>query len=302
MSKFFYYLSLVSFVVLVSIWQCDSFSNPDNKVQVMLEWYPNINHGPLLLAEEKGFFKNHSLQVKLLSPADPTEPVKLVAADKVDIAIDYLPGFVLAQQQGLPLRQIGSLINRPMGCLVVLKDSRITNIAQLRGKQIAYSSPAVDLLILKTILQTHGLKLSDVKPINVHYALAQALLSGKVDAAIGMMRNVEPNQLSKMNHPVTIFYPEENGVPKYDELIFVAKNTKNQLVYTQFMLALKEAVGYIKQHPDQAWADLIRAHPEFNTELNKVTWDQTISYFNPDPGKWDVNQTMKVIKWINAMH
>lgn len=266
----------------------------------MLDWYINVNHAPLLIAEQKGFFKKHHLNVKILVPSDPTEPAKLVAAGKVDIAIDYLPSFLLAKQRHLPLMQIGSLLNRPLGCLVVLKENKINNIHDLRGKRIAYSSPAIDILILKTMLKKNGLTINDVKLVNVHYALVQGILSKRVDAAIGLMRNVEPVQFKLLNKPITVFYPEENGTPFYNELIFIAKeNKKNLQEHQQFLLALKEAVAYLIANPQEAWITLIKAYPELNNELAKNAWTETLTYFVTNPSKYDAQQSLQVLKWIN---
>ena len=75
------------------------------------------------------------------------------------------------------------------------------------------------------MLAEHGLTLDDVELVNVNFALSPALLSGQVDAVIGAFRNFELNQLELEGRPGRAFYPEEEGVPTYDELIFIANNT-----------------------------------------------------------------------------
>ena len=56
-------------------------------------------------------------------------------------------------------------------------------------------------VMLKIMLEKHGLSLNDVELIQIHYNLTQALLSGKVDAVTGMMRNFEMAQLQMAGHP-----------------------------------------------------------------------------------------------------
>jgi putative hydroxymethylpyrimidine transport system substrate-binding protein len=61
------------------------------KLTVLLDWFVNPDHAPLIIAKEKGFFKNHGLDVELVAPADPNLPPKLVAAGKADLAVSYQP-------------------------------------------------------------------------------------------------------------------------------------------------------------------------------------------------------------------
>ncbi len=46
-------------------------------------------------------------------------------------------------------------------------------------------------------------------------------MSGQVDAVIDGYRNFELTQLAIEGKPGIAFYPEEHGVPAYDELIYV---------------------------------------------------------------------------------
>ena len=58
-----------------------------DRLTVLLDWFVNPDHGPLVIAREKGFFRDVGLEVELVAPADPNDPPKLVAAGKADIAI-----------------------------------------------------------------------------------------------------------------------------------------------------------------------------------------------------------------------
>ena len=51
-----------------------------DKLTVILDWFVNPDHGPLIVAREQGFFAAQDLEVELVAPADPNDPPKLVAA------------------------------------------------------------------------------------------------------------------------------------------------------------------------------------------------------------------------------
>lgn len=80
--------------------------------------------------------------------------------------------------------------------------------------------------MLGTILGQHSVKLSDVELINVNFSLAPSLMSKQVDAVMGAYRNVELNQMAVEGVPGKCFFVEEEGVPVYDELVYVAATTK----------------------------------------------------------------------------
>ena len=94
----------------------------NDKVTLLLDWFINPDHGPIIIAEEKGYFDDFSIDIDIIAPADPSMPPKLVAAGKADIAISYQPQLHLQVTQGLPLKRIGTLVATPLNCLLVLEN------------------------------------------------------------------------------------------------------------------------------------------------------------------------------------
>ena len=123
------------------------------------------------------------------------------------------------------------------------------------------------------MLAHHGLKLEDVELVNVNFALSPALLSGQVDAVIGAFRNFELNQLALEGRPGRAFYPEEQGVPTYDELIFLANNAAlDDPRLGRFLDAVERGVQYLVNHPDESFELFIKGRPELDDELNRRLW------------------------------
>jgi putative hydroxymethylpyrimidine transport system substrate-binding protein len=270
-----------------------------DKLIVLLDWFANPDHAPLFVAEQKGFFKQQGLDVELIGPADPSDPPKLVAAGKADVAITYQPQFLQQIDQGFPLLWLGTLINKPLNCLVVAKDGPIHSLADLKNKRVGYSNSGTNSVLLSVMLKKHGLDLKDVESINIHYDLTQALLSGKVDAVTGMMRNFEITQMELTGKPGKAFFPEDNGIPAYNELIFVVqKNQAHADKFKRFMQALKQGVVYLHQHPDETWQAFAKSHPELNNELNHRAWIATLPYFDNNPGSLNTNEFMDFARFM----
>lgn len=248
------------------------------KISLMLDWFVNPDHAAIIVAQQKGYFAAQNLEVEIIEPADPSMPPKLVAADKVDLAINYQPQLQLQVAEGLPIVRIGTLVATPLNSLVVLDNGKINQIADLKGKKIGYSVSGFEDALLKTMLGSANLTKQDVELVNVNWSLSPSLLSGQVDAVIGAFRNFELNQLALEKHQGKAFFPEEHGVPAYDELIVVAKKGKaEQTKYAAFLTALEQATIYILNHPNEAWESFIRYKPnELNNELNRRAWADTL--------------------------
>ena len=45
-----------------------------DKMTLLLDWFINPDHGPIIIAEEKGYFAEVDLEVEVVPPADPSLP------------------------------------------------------------------------------------------------------------------------------------------------------------------------------------------------------------------------------------
>ena len=59
----------------------------EEKLSLMLDWFPNVDHLPIYTAAQKGFFQEAGLDVEILSPSETTDGLKLAAAGQVDLAV-----------------------------------------------------------------------------------------------------------------------------------------------------------------------------------------------------------------------
>jgi putative hydroxymethylpyrimidine transport system substrate-binding protein len=225
-----------------------------DKMTLILDWFINPDHGPIIIAQEKGYFEDQGLEVEVIAPADPADPPKLVAAGKADLAVSYQPQLHLQIHEGLPLIRVGTLVATPLNCLLVMADGPIKSIADLNGKKVGFSVAGVEEAVLTAILKPHGLTLEDIELVNVNWSLSPSLMSGQVDAVVGAFRNFELNQMDINGAKGKCFYIEEEGLPAYDELIYVAKpDTMDKDKIARFLAATELATQYIINHPEDSW-------------------------------------------------
>lgn len=271
-----------------------------DKLTLMLDWFVNPDHGPIVIAEEKGYFADEGLDVEVIAPADPADPPKMVAAGRADIAITYQPQLHLQVQEGLPLVRVGTLVASPLNCLLVLEDGPVKTVADLEGRKIGFSVAGVEEALLTAILAKGGLTLADVDLVNVNFSLSPALMARQVDAVIGAYRNFELNQMAIEGVPGRCFYLEEEGLPTYDELVYVANPERmDKAVIARFLAATERATEYIVNHPDEAWATFSATAPELQDELNEKAWYATIPRFSLSPAALDIGRYARFERFLH---
>ena len=260
------------------------------KLTIGLDWFINPDHAPLIIAKKRNFFKDLNLDVEMIEPADPNDPPKLVAAGKLDIAISYQPQLHIQVDQGLPVARIGTLVSVPLNSLVVLRDGPIKKISDLRGKKVGFSVGGFEEALLSGMLQKYNLNMSDVELVNINFSLSPSLIAKKVDAVIGAFRNFELNQMDIVNKPGRAFYPEEHGVPTYEELIYIAnQKNKNNPLFDKFFSAIQRATLTIINDPVSTWKDFSSFRKGLDDELNKRAYKDTLSRFALRPQAHDLN-------------
>ena len=262
-----------------------------DRLTVLLDWFVNPNHAPIVLAEELGYFAEAGLSVEVTAPADPSAPPKTVAAGRADLAISYQPQLHLQVAEGLPLVRVGTLIATPLNCLLVRQEGPVTEVSDLEGRKIGFSVAGVEEALLEKILAEAGLALGDVELVNVNFSLSPALMSGQVDAVIGAYRNFELTQMDIEGVPGRCLYVEELGIPTFDELIYVANSDQmDGDAIARFLAATERAVAYIVNEPEAAWQTFAATAPELQDDLNERAFFDTIPRFALRPAATDLGR------------
>jgi putative hydroxymethylpyrimidine transport system substrate-binding protein len=272
-----------------------------DRLTLVLDWFVNPDHGPIILAQEMGYFEDAGLEVEVIAPADPADPPKMAAAGRADLAVSYQPQLHLQIHEGLPLIRVGTLVATPLNCLLVLEEGPVEDLSDLEGRKIGYSVAGVEEALLTALLERGGLTLDDVELVNVNWSLSPALMSGQVDAVIGAFRNFELNQMEIEGVEGRCFYLEEHGLPPYDELIYVANpETMEPEVIARFLEATEKATQYIVNHPQESWEIFAGTAEELGDELNRKAWTDTIPRFALRPAAVSPGRYAAFEAWLKG--
>ena len=276
--------SLFAGATLTALFSGHALAN--EPLTLVLDWYINPDHAPIMVAEQIGAFKAQGLDVRIVSPSDPALPPRMVAARQADLAITYQPQVHFFADEGLPLVRVGTLINSPLNTVIAL-DKQIKTPADLQGKKVGYSVSGIEQATLATMAQHAGIDPASIKLVNVNFQLTSALLAGQVDAGIGG-GPLKENAGGGPGDACGSARPPLPTMPAYDELVIVAhRDAIHEAKIRKFLTALQAGVGYLRAHPQKSWEAFAAAHPELRTELNHQAWLQTVPLFATDPAALD---------------
>ncbi|SDX06151.1 ABC transporter substrate-binding protein [Roseicitreum antarcticum] len=290
--------------LLSTVALCATLATPaaaQDRLTLMLDWFVNPDHAPIILAQELGYFTEAGLEVEIVTPSDPNAPPRMAAAGRVDLAVSYQPQLHLSRHAGLDLRRVGTLISSPLTCLVVLADGPVRSVDDLRGGKVGFAVAGVQEVMLDAMLAHNGVAPEEVEQINIGWSISPALMSGQVDGVIGAFRNFELNQLALEGIEGRCFYPEAEGVPAYDELIYVASPADMDAgAIARFLDATERAAGYILNQPDAAWDTFAATASELQTELNARAWGDTWPRFATRPAALDAGRYARFEAFLAA--
>jgi putative hydroxymethylpyrimidine transport system substrate-binding protein len=218
-------------------------------------------------------------------PSDPASPLELLAAGRVDAAISYEPEVLLARNRNLPLVSVAAIVQQPLTSIVSIGSKKIKTVAQLRGKKVGDAGIPYQHAYLQTILAHAHVPPSSVKGINVGANLVPAMLSGRVDATLGAYWNYEAIQLAQMGKHPNVIRVNKVGVPSYDELVVVVRQStlaRHPDQIRLFLQALARGYESVRVNPSAAVANLTRANPGLDRKLQLASVRATLPAFFPE--------------------
>ena len=284
--KIFVSIILTSFFLLTAFPACAA-----QRITIMLDWFPNIDHLPIYVAQQEGFFGDEGLDVTILTPSSTTDAMKLAASGNVDIAVSYEPQVIIGASAGLDIQVVGRLVEQPLSVLLFLEGKGIKSPADLEGKTIGYTVPGMMDVLMEAFAKINGIK--NYEPVNVGFSIAQALVSGKVDAIMGPYKNYETVALEEKGYKSGYFELSDWGIPDYDELVFISGKqavTEKPEAVRGFARAIDRAISRARNNPQRALETSFSAVPEAPRGMESKAFEITLPLYahsqTCDARKW----------------
>ena len=249
-------------------------------VTLMLDWFPNVDHLPIYVAQEKNYFSEEGIQVTILSPSDTADALKLAVAGKVDLAVSYEPQTIIAAAEGLPVRVVGRLVAHPLTTLLFLKEKGYSSPVGTQRQNHWLYGTGPDGRALQAFAKIN--RIEDYTAVNVGFNIVPALTSGRVDAVMGPFKTYETVTMAAKGIDAAYFELEHWGIPDYDELIFICGAetlAKKSDVVQAFMRAVTRGLEDTRSRPEDALQDYFKAVPDVDQAIERAAFEQTRPYF-----------------------
>lgn len=272
-------ISIVSMIIAITLLS-GSAAMAGEKLKLMLDWFPNVDHLPIYVAREKGYFADQGIEISIISPSETSDALKLAAYGNIDIAVSYQPQTIIAADKGLGIKVVAPLVVHPLTTLLFLDGKGIKTPLDLSHKKIGYTVPGLMDVLLEAFANINGIK--DYTPVNVGFTILPALVSNQVDAVMGPFKTYETVGMAQHGVKAGFFELEKWGIPDYEELIFVCgeKTLKEKSSAIKgFVSAMEKAFVYTAEHPGDALATYLAAVPEADKNMETKAFELTRPYF-----------------------
>lgn len=233
-------------------------------------------YGPLLVAQEKGFFKNKGLDVEIQVIDGLGERKQALLANKINGMATALDVSV-TMQGDVPIKILWAFDTSNGADGILVKNGKgINSVADLKGKEVALPEAATSHFFLLNVLDKAGMTDKDVKIVNMSAGEAgAAFVAGKVDAAATW----EPwlSKGAKADGKVLASTKDLPGVI-VDVVFLRADFVKANPEQAQaFVAALKEATDFMATNKDEAYKIIAAG---FKMKPEEISADmQTLKFY-----------------------
>lgn len=151
---------------------------------VKLGLQPWLGYGPLWVAEQKGFFKKHNVDVVLTTFNWDQDMTAALASGNLNVIASATNGIIRNFNQGVD--QKGFLImDLSFEADAIIGGKGIKSIPELKGKKVAFESGSTSDLLINYALKQNGLTIADIEHVPMGASEAGlALIADRVDAAV----------------------------------------------------------------------------------------------------------------------
>lgn len=235
--------------------------------KVKIGYVPYADDAPAFLAQEKGIFRKHGLDVTFVPAANPTAIVAAMLSGQQQFGFITDPVLINVNTKGTPLKCVAPVVGRQPSdskrdgtTLLAAKGSGIKGVKDLAGKKVAVvqlnSLNTVDVQALAT---QAGIDQKTIQFVQVPFPqIPAALGQGRVQAAVAVQpfaQTAIDQGATVINHPNAVLWGGGTTVCFGAPARYIDKNTE---LVKNFNAAMRETILYSKDHEAEAKATLAK--------------------------------------------
>ncbi|WP_127529327.1 ABC transporter substrate-binding protein [Paenibacillus kobensis] len=238
------------------------------KVKLQLKWVPQAQFAGYYLAQDKGYYADEGLEVKIVPGGPDIVPEQQVANGAADIGVDWVASLLASQEAGLPIVEIAQVYQQSGLVLVSKKSAGIATPADLAGKKVGNWMGGNEFEILALFDKYKLDPNKDLSFVKQGFTMDQ-FLGGQLDAASAMTYNEYPVVLEQgiKAEELSIIDMNKEGVAMLEDNLFanqdwLAANKETAVKFVRASLkGWKDAIA----DPDAAVDSVMKVAEEGST-------------------------------------
>ena len=167
------------------------------QVTLMLNWYPEAEHGGFYAAKVEGIYEKYGLDVEI-RPGGPSAPVaQELVAGRVQFAIGNADDVLTFREQQAPVVALMAPIQNTPRCILVHEESNVQSLDGLTGLKLQAGAGRAYLEFMKSKGMLEGVQIvpysgvpvfaSDPKNAMQGYSFSEPLVAKQLDTKVRVM-------------------------------------------------------------------------------------------------------------------
>ncbi len=221
------------------------------KVRVGLGYLPDVQFAPFYLGVVAGLYEKAGLEVEF-QHGFTTELYPLLAQGQLDFVVGDAED-VMSFPVTPPFKYLMAMYQHTPSALFSLVDKNINILEDLKGKKIGMPGLfGSSYTSLQAVLQEAGLTEQDVTIEQIGFTQVEAVLSNRVDVAMGYINN-EPILLKNQGVAINVIDAGSYNPAPGNGVMTTEKTLENPEFVRSFLKATQEAMALTIQNPEKAF-------------------------------------------------
>jgi ABC-type nitrate/sulfonate/bicarbonate transport system substrate-binding protein len=263
----------------------------ERTLTLVLDWTPNTNHSGIYLADEKGWYRDAGIELKIVQPGE-NGSLSLLPGGKAQIAIAPQESIVPARAEGLPIVAVAAVIQHNTSSLLSLADDGITRPAELEGKKYGGYGGVLEGALIDKLVECDGGDPGKVDRVDI----------GNVDFRVGLEKDfydsvwiydgwdkIRLAEIDELAVDTIPFVDHTDCIPDwYTPMIATTEQfiAKDRDVLKTFMDVTARGYREAMTDPSGAGDALMAAAPELDADLVQRSADYLSTRYADDPDAW----------------